>query len=177
MDIEKLYLTRQSTRSYSNKPVTDEILTEICRLALLAPSARNSQPYKLYAVNGEKAKEFAPLVMPDGGNPWAAECPAFIAIEAGKGIECPDERGGKIYKTEFVEIDIGILASYITLAAENMGVQTCILGRRDEAAIAAFLGLERARFPLVVALGYKSDGYQLRKKQRRTLDESFKLIK
>ena len=38
-DIEQLYLHRQSGRSFDpEKPVPDELLTEICRLALLAPS-------------------------------------------------------------------------------------------------------------------------------------------
>lgn len=59
MDLEELFLVRQSTREYSDKPVSEEDLLEICRLAKLAPSAINSQPYKMYAISGEKAKAFA----------------------------------------------------------------------------------------------------------------------
>lgn len=80
-------------------------------------------------------------------------------------------------KTEFVPIDIGILAAYIVLAAENMGVQTCILGMRDEKGIAEFLGLkEDSKFPLVIAVGYKKEDYPVREKTRKPFDENVKII-
>ena len=177
MDLEQLYLKRQSTREYSDKKVSDEDLKEICRLAQAAPSAVNSQPYKLYAVNGEKAKAFSKFVQILGGNKWASDCPAFIAIEQGKpGIVV--RAGQRFLKTEFVPIDIGILSAYIVLAAENMGLQTCILGMRDEKAIAEFLGVNKdTKFPLVIAVGYAPDDYPVREKTRNNFDEYFKLIK
>ncbi len=176
MDLENLFLTRQSTREYSGKPVADETLKEIIRLAKLAPSAVNSQPYKIYAVNGEKAKAFSRNVQVMGGNKWASDCPAFIVIEQGK-PPLVERLGQKILKTEFVPIDIGILTAYITLAAENLGVQTCILGMRDEKGIAKFLGLgEDSKFPLVIAAGYKKEGYPVREKTRKPFDENVKFI-
>lgn len=178
MEIEKLYLTRQSTREYDeNKKVSDEDLLEICRLAKLAPSAINSQPYKLYAINGEKAKTFAKNVQVLGSNKWASKCPAFIVIEQGK-PPLLERLGQKIVKTEFVPIDIGILSAYIVLAAEDMGIQTCILGMRDEKAIAEFLGLkDGTKFPLVIAVGYAAEGYPVREKKRKDFDDTVKLVK
>lgn len=178
MELEKLYLTRQSTREYdANKKVTDEDLLEICRLGKLAPSAINSQPYKLHAVNGEKAKTFAKNVQVLGSNKWASNCAAFIVIEQGK-PPILERLGQKITKTEFVPIDIGILAAYIVLAAENMGIQTCIVGMRDEKAIAEFLGLkEDTKFPLVIAVGYAADGYPIREKSRKDFEDNVNLVK
>lgn len=178
MDLEKLYLARQSTREYDkSKTVSDEDLLEICRLAKLAPSAVNSQPYKLYAVSGEKAAAFARNVQILGSNKWASDCPAFIVIEEGK-PPILERLGQKITKTEFVPIDIGILSAYVVLAAENMGIQTCILGMRDEKAIAKFLGLkEGAKFPLVIAVGYAAEGYPVREKKRKDFDDTVKLVK
>lgn len=177
MDLEKLFLTRQSTREYSDRPVSDEDLLEICRLAKLAPSAINSQPYKLYAINGEKAKAFAKNVQILGSNKWASGCAAFIVIEQGK-PPILERLGQKITKNEFVPIDIGILSGFITLAAENMGIQTCILGMRDEKGIAEFLGLkEDAKFPLVIAVGYAAEGYPVREKKRKDFDDNVKLVK
>lgn len=173
MELEKLYLTRQSTREYDeSKKVSDEDLLEICRLGKLAPSAVNSQPYKLHAISGEKANTFAKNVQILGNNKWTSSCPAFIVIEQGK-PPILERLGQKITKTEFVPIDIGILSAYIVLAAENMGIQTCILGIRDEKAIAQFLGLkEDAKFPLVIAVGYAADGYPIRKKNRKTFEDT-----
>ena len=177
MDLEKLYLTRQSTREYSDKSVSDEDLAEICKLAQSAPSAVNSQPYKLYAVSGEKAKSFSKFVQVFGANKWVSDCPAFIVIEEGKpGIVV--RAGMKLLKQEFVPIDIGILSAYIVLAAENKGLQTCILGMRDEKAIAEFLGLKKeTRFPLVIAVGYAPEGYPVREKKRKDFEDYYKLIK
>lgn len=177
MDLEELYLKRQSTREYSNKPVSDSDLLKICKLAKLAPSAVNSQPYKLYVVNGEKAKTFSKFVQLMGSNKWASDCPAFIAIEQGK-PPILERLGQKITKTEFIPIDIGILSAFITLAAENMGIQTCIIGMRDEKGIAKFLELdENTKFPLVIAVGYAAEGYSVREKNRKPFEDNVKLIK
>ena len=177
MQLEQLYLKRQSTREYSDKPVTDEQLKEICRLGVLAPSAVNSQPYKLYAVNGPKAKDFCKCVQVLGSNKWASSCPAFIVIKEGKPA-IVERLGQRLLKTEFLPIDIGILSAYIVLAAEDMGLQTCILGMRDEKEIAKFLGVEEgSKFPLVIAVGHAAEGYPVREKKRNPLDETYTLIK
>ena len=177
MDLEKLFLTRQSTREFSEREVSDETLTEICRLATLAPSAINAQPYNLYAVNGEKAKLFTQYIQPHGANKWASTCHAYIIIEQREpwAITRGERR---VSNEEFIGNDIGILSAYVALAAENAGVQTCIVGLRDEKGIADFLGLaEGTKFPLVIAVGYKAEGYPLREKSRRDFDKTFKLIK
>lgn len=177
MDLEELFLTRQSTREYCDKPVTDEQLEKICKLARLAPSAINGQPYKLYAINGEKAKLFAVNVQKDGANKWADQAAAFIVIEQLAPISI--DRGTRIVTNEpFIGNDIGLLTAYMTLAAEEMGVQSCIIGLRDEKGIAAFLGLpEHTSFPLVVALGHKKEDYPIRQKNRRNFEDIYKLIK
>ena len=177
MDIEQLYLKRQSTRKYSNKPVDDELLEKICRLAALAPSAKNSQPWKMFAINGAKAKEFAPCVQMFGANKWASGCPAFIVIELDRG-KLEERIGERFSFGDFSGNDIGLLAAYIVLAAESLGLQTCILGIREEGMIAKFLGEpEGSRFPLVIAMGYAEEDYPVREKDRKPFDEIFKLIK
>ena len=81
MNLEELFLTRQSTREFCDKPVADEVIEKICRLAILAPSAINAQPWDLNAVNGDKAKEFAKFVQKDGANGWADGAKAYIVIK------------------------------------------------------------------------------------------------
>ena len=177
MDIEKLFLTRQSTREFSDTAITDCELEKICRLACLAPSAINGQPYKLYGVNGKKAKEFAKNIQKNGANKWADGAAAYVVIEELEPIEI--HRGERVVSNApFIENDIGILTAYIALAAEDCGVQSCIVGLRDEKAIAEFLSLPQdTRFPLVIALGHATDGYAVREKQRRNFNEVYKLIK
>ena len=177
MDLENLFLLRQSTRDYSEKKVNDEDLKEICRLAAFAPSAINQQPYNLYAINGKKAKSFTKYIQKDGANSWADSVPAYIIIEARKPTVI--ERGERrISNEEFIQNDVGILSAYIVLAAENAGLQTCIIGLRDEDGIADFLDLPHGtNFPLIIAVGYKKDGYPVREKKRRPAAETLKIIK
>lgn len=177
MNLEELFLTRQSTREFCEKPVDDKTLEEICHLATLAPSAVNLQPYNLYAINGERAKEFTKYVQKDGANSWADGCPAYIVIQAREPHAII--RGERRISNEpFIGNDVGILAAYAVLAAENLGVQTCIIGLRDEEGIAQFLSLPAGTsFPLVIAVGYAAEGYPVREKRRRNFEDTFKLIK
>lgn len=148
MNIEELYLKRQSTRKYSEKPVADETLEKVCRLGALAPSAKNSQPWKMFTINGEKAKKFAPCVQMFGANKWTNSCPAFIVLQLNRS-KMEEKIAEKFTFADFSGNDIGLLTAYIVLAAEDMGLQTCILGIRDEKAIAEFLGEpEGTHYPL-----------------------------
>ena len=107
-DIEQLYLHRQSCRAFDpDRPVSDELLTEICRLALLAPSACNSQPWKLLAVTGEKAKELAAGVQDLGMNKFASDAPAFVVVLEGTG-NLSATVGSRFKNTDFLHNDIGI---------------------------------------------------------------------
>lgn len=177
MNLKELYLKRQSTREFSDRTVTDEVLESVCRLATLAPSAINAQPWRLYAVAGQKAKEFTPLVQTNGANDWADGTNAYIVIES-----LPPHaltRGERrVSNEEFIPNDVGILTAFITLAAEEAGLGSCIIGLRDERGIAEFLDLpDGTKFPLVVALGYPAEGYPVREKRRRDFDKVYKLIK
>ena len=84
----------------------------------------------------------------------------------------------RISNEEYIPEDIGILSAYITLAAESMGLQTCIIGLRDDAGIAEFLNLPKGTdFPLIIAVGYAVNDYPVREKRRRAFEETYKLIK
>ncbi len=108
MDIENLFLKRQSTREFSDKPIDDEILEKICRLSILAPSAINAQPYDLYAINGEKVKNFTVNIQKNGANAWADGATAFIVIkERQPHAIMRGER--RVSNEEFIANDVGIL--------------------------------------------------------------------
>ena len=52
-------------------------------------------------------------------------------------------------------MDLGIASAYITLAAEDEGVGSCILGWFDEKKIKQLTGIpEKKRLMLIIALGY-----------------------
>ena len=57
MDYQQVVDTRHSCRGFSDQPVTRNEVEQIAALAAKAPSWGNTQPWKLYAVGGDKAKE------------------------------------------------------------------------------------------------------------------------
>ena len=177
-DIEQLYLHRQSCRSFDpEKPISDELLTEICRLALLAPSACNSQPWKLLAVTGEKAKELAAGVQDLGMNKFASDAPAFVVVLEGSG-NLSATVGSRFKNTDFLHNDIGIMTAHLVLAADVAGLSTCILGWRNEKKLREILGLpDKTRIPHIVAVGYASEGYEIRAKKRKPQEETFSLLR
>lgn len=58
-------MTRRSIRKYKDKPVPKDIITEILRAGILAPSSKNRQPWKFIVAEGE-AKTAACQAMEEG---------------------------------------------------------------------------------------------------------------
>lgn len=167
-ELEQLYLTRQSCRSFdSSKPVDKELLERICKLALLSPSACNAQPWKLYVITGDKAKEAIKGVQDMGMNKFASDASAIIVIAEGKG-NLTASVGNRLKDNDFTHNDIGILTAHLVLAAEAAGLQSCILGWRNEKKLCTALDLPKGtKLSNAVVLGYATEGYEVRPKKRK----------
>ena len=174
-ELEKLYLTRQSCRSFdAEREVEASLLERICRLALLSPSACNAQPWKLYVATGAKAKQAVKGLQDMGMNKFASDAPALIVIAEGKS-NLTASVGKTVKHTDFTHNDIGMLTAHLVLAAEAAGLQSCILGWRNEKKLCEALGLSKGtKIPLAVALGYATEGYEVRPKKRK--DEKNTLV-
>ena len=67
--------------------------------------------------------------------------------------------------------DAGIAAAYLSLAAAEKGLDTCIIGSADEEGVKALLGVApERRVHLIVAVGYGKEAPSL-KKDRLPYDE------
>ncbi|MBP9988649.1 MAG: nitroreductase family protein [Ruminococcus sp.] len=124
----KTILGRQTIRSYKKEQITDEQLECLKQAALKAPSGRNMQPCHVRFIQNhemleEMNKDFKELVGYDTPaytrwdiNPVYHGAPTFIAIFA----------EGDSY------MDGGIMCENICLAAEALGLGTCIIGSVGE---------------------------------------------
>jgi nitroreductase len=56
MDFKSLVLTRQSDRSYLDRPVEEDKLARILDCARLSPSACNAQPWHIIVVDDQEIK-------------------------------------------------------------------------------------------------------------------------
>ncbi len=174
MIISDLIHKRQSVRKYLNRPVEKEKIMQIAEAVRLAPSACNSQPWKLVIVDEPGLKEklaHATFSKTVAFNRFTLEAPviAVLVMEKPKLIT---QIGGRIKDQEYPYYDIGIAAEHFCLQATELGLGTCILGWFDEKKIKQLLQIPKSKkIGLLITLGYAPDDYKLRKKIRKSLEE------
>ena len=169
MDFQELMLTRQSCRSYDEaRSVEEEKLCRILEAARLAPSACNGQPFHLTVCRNEKAKEVAKATQGMGMNKFASQAPVLIVISEEDYVKTA-ALGAKLKGNDYRSIDIGIAAAYLTAAATEEGLSTCILGWLDDDKIRKICGLFKP-VRLVITVGYPLND-ALRSKKRKELSQ------
>ncbi len=165
---DELVQSRYSCRSFdASREVTKETLKAILENANLAPSACNAQPYAFHVATGEAAAKVAEA-RDMGMNKFIENCPAFIAISE-ESYNLTAKVGSLMQKQDYRSIDIGIACSHIAYAAEERGLQSCILGMFDEKKLKK-LFKTRQRIRLVIAIGYSDKERQTLPKKRKDFD-------
>lgn len=168
MNFSELIHARQSCRNYdTSRDVEEEKLMCVLEAGRLAPSACNGQPYHITVCRGTSAKEVAGTVMGMGMNKFATDVPVFLVLSERPYVPSA-ALGARAKGNDYRSLDIGILASYLTCAATEEGLSTCILGWFDDAKLRTLCSLD-APVRLVIALGYAKDEDPLRKKKRKEL--------
>lgn len=175
MDFNEIAIKRQSCRAYNpDKAVEEEKIAKILEIARLSPSACNGQPYLITVCKGESAKEVAKATMGLGMNKFAIDAPVMLVISEQPYVASA-ALGARVKGNDYRSIDIGILSAYITAAATELGLDTCILGWLDDDKIRKICNLDKA-VRLVITLGYSVDNYELRDKKRKPMSELSKEI-
>lgn len=155
MDFKKLVLERQSCRQFLDKEIEKEKLDEIMEIAMLAPSACNSQPWKMVcAVKSDSVNAIRECLQVNGHNKFLDGAKAYIAV-VNKNAKLKESIESKFDRNRFVKYDVGELVAYLTLTAKSMGIDSCIIGWMNEEKLAEVLSLEEnEKCELVIALGY-----------------------
>lgn len=169
----ELAQTRQSVRSYSDKPVEREKIDRCIEASRLAPSACNSQPWRFIVVDDPELREkvaketFGPVV---SFNHFSMQAPVIVVMitEKSKPIA---RLGGVIKDKTYNLIDIGIAAEHFCLQAVEEGLGTCMLGWFDSKKLYQYLDIPKNKqIDLIITLGYPQKE-EIRKKIRKTIDE------
>lgn len=119
-DTLKSIMERRSTRSYKAEPVSEEALKTILEAGLWAPTARNEQEIKITVMTDpEERAAFRKDFAEKGGRPGGANfdygSPVFLFLY-----------GPKTFP--YTEMDSGIVAENMCLAAEALGLGTVMIG-------------------------------------------------
>ena len=173
MRFDELILARRSVRKYQAKAVEPEKLRALIEAVRLAPSASNTQPWKLILVDDAEIKDRvarATFSKTFSFNQFTAEAPV-IAVLAVEKHSVLTQVVGWLKGRPFYLMDIGIAAAQFCLQATDLGLGTCMLGWFDEAEIKKILKIPRAiRVALVITVGYEAENRQPRPKVRKTAD-------
>lgn len=141
-------LNRRSIRKYTDQPVSDELVTELLRAAMAAPSASNQQPWHFVVIRDRKTLSRLAEV-----HPYAAMAPkAQLAVAVCGDLSLETQEG-------FWVQDCAAATENLLIAAEANGLGAVWLGvypRLERvASVQALLGLPDHVVPLsVVPIGY-----------------------
>ena len=173
-DFASLALLRESCRNFSDKAVLRDDIVSILNTALLTPSACNEQPWKLYVVDSAENKAIvAKAVQNRGFNKFAEKAQAFIIVEEDLSVKGAAIQ--KLSKNDFASMDIGELTAYITLAAQDIGISSCILGSFSRKPICEITGIkDGSKIRIIIALGYTDSSP--RPKKRKAFDDTVKFV-
>ena len=170
MDFLEIANARQSCRSYDEtRAVEHEKLEKVLEAVRLSPSACNGQPYHFTVCQGESARQAAAACTGMGMNKFAAQAPVLIVISEEPYVKSA-ALGAKVKNNDYRSMDIGIAAAYLTAAAAEEGLGTCILGWLDDQKLRELCGLSHP-VRLVITLGYPTADEKLRTKKRKALSD------
>lgn len=146
-DFLQLAKDRYSVRSFSDEPVSQDIIDKIIEAGKVAPTAVNSQPQMIYVVKSaegmEKMNQLSGCIY---GAPQA-----FIFCYN-------DDTVCKRGNGNYGEIDVTIVLTHMMLEAENLGIGTCCVGMFEPAELSAAFNLPSNIHPiLIMPFGYASD--------------------
>ena len=173
MDFLELVSSRQSVRAFDpERPVEREKLDRIIEIARLAPSACNAQPWSFVLVDDPELKNKVADATSSrvlGMNHFTKQAPVHLLLVEEK-VNISSGIGGWIKKKDYAQMDLGIVAAHIVLAAQAEGLGTCIVGWFDEDKVKDLLHIPASkRVWLDIVIGYGTQ--PLRKKNRKSVDK------
>ena len=116
-------LKRRTIREYTDTPLSDEVLQKLLDCAMWAPSGRNSQPFHIRVIADKRVLDALDRDFWDKvgrGTPAYTKCdvnPVYQGAPALFLIYCPTEDA----------MNCGIAVENIAIAAEAMGLGSCII--------------------------------------------------
>ena len=165
--------TRQSDRAFDpDRPVEKEKLDRIIEAVRLAPSACNAQPWHVVVVDDPALKNKvadATSARTLGMNHFTKQAPVHMLLVEEK-VNLSSGIGGWMKKKDYAQMDLGIAAAHIVLAAHAEGLGSCIVGWFDEKKMQELLSIPaNKRVWLDVVIGYSVQ--PVREKKRKPLGQ------
>lgn len=150
MEFTQVVKNRYSCKKFDTKQITKEQLDEILEAGRVAPTAKNLQEQHIYVVQSEEAlAKIDKVTICRYGAPTVL----IVAFDKKNVFTYPGEK----YNSG-VE-DATIVATHLTLAAYNAGVDGCWINRFNPEEVAEEFGLpENEEVVMLLDLGFAAQG-------------------
>ena len=170
MDFLEFVSTRQSDRAFDpDRPVEKEKIERILEAARLAPSACNAQPWHMVVVDDPELKNrvaAATSARALGMNHFTKQAPVHILLVEER-VNLTSGIGGWVKQKDYAQMDLGIVAAHVVLAAHAEGLGSCIVGWFNEQKMRELLSIpDSKRVWLDIVIGYSTQA--VRPKKRKT---------
>ncbi|WP_040214176.1 nitroreductase family protein [Clostridium polynesiense] len=162
MDVLSAIKERRSIRKFSSKPVEKEKLNKVLEAGRLAPSARNTQPWRFIVVDDKELIQRLYHASQDQHQVLEAPIALVVCTEGlNRTMMC-----GQPSHT----VDASIALSFMMLEAQEQGLGTCWLGMFDPNMVRAILDIpEDVMVMAITPLGYAEEIPEHR--SRKSIDD------
>lgn len=165
MSFLELAKERHSVRGFSDKPVEQEKLDKIIEAGMVAPTAKNLQPVRIYVMKSADAmQKMNALTRCIFGAPMAL----LVCYNEEEAWHSP-------FNEEYIsgEMDASIILTHMMLEAWEQGIGSCWVGLFDHNEAAKVFELPPEIKPVaVMPLGYAADGVGAAPKHSEYRDKS-----
>lgn len=150
MEFETVIKERFSVRDYADRPIEDQKLSKIIKAGLIAPTACNNQPQRIYVLKSEAALSKIRSITRCAFN---APIVLMIAYDEAEEWHNPLQEG--IFSGQQ---DVSIAATQMMLEAWNLGIASCWVDffPNDDTA-KAFCLPENIKPVMLLPIGYGSE--------------------
>lgn len=150
MDFLELAKNRYSVRKFKTRPVEADKLKLILEAALVAPTAKNQQPQKIYVLQSKDALEKLKGLTHCG---YGAQTVLLFTYDADEDWKNPLEDGVR----SGIE-DVSIAAAHAMLEAAELGLGTCWCNYFSNSRLEEEFGIpQNERSVLIMPIGYADE--------------------
>lgn len=173
MEFSQLLRERRSIRHFDGRPTDPALLRSLLEAAVLAPSWKNSQTARYTVVTSpELLQRIRNEALPEFNAANCAGAGALIVAGFVRGRSGFDRDGTPVNELGdgWGAYDLGLQNENLVLQARELGLDTLIMGIRDEVRLRELLGIDPAVAVVsVIAVGYRAQDAEM--PQRKSVDE------
>jgi nitroreductase len=125
MYVKEAIEKRRSYRSFEPVEITDDLIKDLARVAQIAPSCNNNQPWNfIFVFNEDKMKKLHKTLSKN--NAWVKKASMMIGVFSKPDMDC------RIKEREYYLFDMGLASAFIMLRATELNLIAHAIAGFDE---------------------------------------------